>query len=279
MFVVWGQYAGPLELGSNGWNDHKISKNNELLCTANYAKDFEGVKKGDGYNFNLLLQEVSIQSRSSTVTMTTPPPQPTPTMDPVTGGSVEPALYGNYQPLLYGTDAEWITNTITPWLELPCGYPASHWDAHTGWSGGMGTVDYKAIYLQTLLGWMPCYPPKYPDLTYGPHKNPVPAAIDEVYAAAKYLRYDGAAEDDLTVPDIRIGYKYQALLLLRRLHACHRGVAQAQGIGVGADGKADAGCQFSLEDTVRLRDAVIRVSNPVFTENLREDTVGLLRFP
>ena len=38
MFVVWGQYAGPLELGSTGKYDSKIGKYGELLCTSQYAK-------------------------------------------------------------------------------------------------------------------------------------------------------------------------------------------------------------------------------------------------
>ena len=58
-----------------------------------------------------------------------------------------------------------------------------------------------------------------------------------------------------------MGQKYQALHLLRRLHACHRGVPNAKGIGVGsgdASPPPNNNCQFSVEDTARLRDAVIR---------------------
>jgi hypothetical protein len=40
MFVVWGQYAGPLELGSTGQNDNRINKHGELICTPGYGARF-----------------------------------------------------------------------------------------------------------------------------------------------------------------------------------------------------------------------------------------------
>ena len=111
---------------------------------------------------------------------------------------------------------------------------------------------------------MPCYAPKY-----SIYKNPTPVSINSIFGAKSYLANNdvGSAE---SVPKLRSGEKYQALHLLRRLHACHRGVDEAKGIGVVADVESntndnnhayhnnDATCQFSLAETARLRDAVIK---------------------
>lgn len=60
----------------------------------------------------------------------------------------------------------------------------------------MGTVDYKSIVEQMMLGWMPCYAP-----TYSIYKNPTPTAIEDIYGAKAYLASDGVPLD-VAVRDI-----------------------------------------------------------------------------
>lgn len=152
------------------------------MCTAGYAKGTQA----DNYNYNLLIQDVSIMSRSSIDTATTPPQPP----NNPPNNDANPLLYPDYEPTLYGADAVWIADTIEPWLDLPCN-PEAHWGHTTGWAGSMGTVDYKSIVEQMMLGWMPCYAP-----TYSIYKNPTPTAIEDIYGAKAYLASDGVPLDE-----------------------------------------------------------------------------------
>lgn len=203
-------------------------------CTSVWSQDdtFNATTgRGTAYNegnAQLIMQKVTVFARGAV----NPPRQPHAQEVAAGGGGRLPGdawVDGAYEPVLYGTDAVWLNHTLNPFLRQPCDAQAGQ-PKYSGWSGGFGPVSFKNAVEQATLGYKTC---QAAPLT----------SIDAHKSAALYL---AATPPSAIISD----HKKGALHLLRRLHACHRGVGEALLPGATA-------CQFSLADTARLRAAVI----------------------
>ena len=247
-FVVYSQYNGFRELESGETNSKSPAQWPQWTgCTSVWSKDTtynNTLKKGTVYdegNKALMMQQVSVFTRGAVNTPKTPHAQ-----DTATTTRPEQGIAKDYEPVLYGHDGAWLNKTVLPFLDLPCDAAAAKYSGYSGWDGGKGVVSFKRMFEQSILGYLTC------------GSTTVMDDIEGHPSAALYLL--GIGSNNKPKP-ISTEHKKRALHLLRRSHACHRGVAEA--MHWPAKGTAGGGaqvtraCQFTLPDTVRLRNAVI----------------------
>ena len=213
LFMAYSQYSGWKELQDG------VDRFADGGCT----QELSHGDARDAYSFALMLEKVEVVSRGEFAPPEGPAVQQMPTD--------ELQLYPDYSPNLFGTDGVWISNTMAPFFDLPC-IPGASAFSYGGVTGGKGVASFKSAFELAVLGYTECETGQY---------GTPPATIEDHPAAKLYFRAPAVV--------IRIAPKQQALHLLRRMHACHRGVTEALGDG--------GGCQFSLADTVRFREAVI----------------------
>ena len=224
LFVVFNQYAGWTEVASSATDSASLG----AQCTvgnskSDYPSPLWPTATSTVKNKPFMIQKITVFTRGEFKLEKEPT------------GPVLPLSSATTLPRLFGSDGFWFNSTVAPFLELPCDISASAF-SHGGWPGGKGVVDFKSVFEEAALGYASC--------TDSIVSSSGGSTIDAHWAAAKYL--------DSSSSTLRPFERIAALHLLRRLHACHY-----RGIGGYSSWGPQQVCQFSEQETSRLRSAVI----------------------